>query len=232
MNPRFISVVLLVGLSRVVSSAQSVTVNYSGGPVAGSPAVVGPDGTTPLADGNAVEIGYFDSSFNISLNAGNLAALAAARQSGAWHLFGSTNITSNFGILGTSPGSFSASAQQPGSAGFTGQQIDLWVFQTTGAAAPDALLDNVTAWGIFSSTINLSSSRTWTFPAASFGGVDNITTSDVSTSGIFYHGQISGGGDLEVTGTAAVPEPSAAVLSGLGMVVGALVIRRRNRKSR
>src|SRR6266851_4595094 len=119
MSTRIIGLVLFLAVGRMLCSAQNqITVNYSGGAVAGAPAIVIDQSGTPLANGNDVEIGYFDSSFNLAANAGNLAALAAARSGGAWHLFGAANIISNFGLLGNFPGSFAGGAQQPGSAGF------------------------------------------------------------------------------------------------------------------
>jgi len=224
MSTRIFAVGVAMGLVVMVSPAQNVSVNYNGG--SGSPVVVGPDGTTALANGNDVELGYF-SGFDPTANGGNLSALAAARQSGEWHLFGSTTIQSSFLLP---PGSFSASSSEPGAAGFTGNQIDLWIFQTVGQAPPAADLSNVTAWGIFSSTINISPSRTWVFPAPSIGGVDNITTADLTGgNGIFSHGQLSPGGNIEVTG---VPEPSTAALSALGVALSALVFRRANRASK
>lgn len=180
---------LIVAISSaMLSSAQNVTVNYNAG--SGSPIVVEPDGVTPVANGNVVEIGYF-SNFDIVANAGNLSALAVARQTGQWHLFDSTTITSSF-IL--PPGSFAGSHSQPDSAGFSGNQIVLWIFQTANAVPPTSDLSNVTAWGLFSSTINGDSQHTWIFPPASITEVDNITSSDVdAVSGIFYHGQLSAG---------------------------------------
>jgi hypothetical protein len=224
MSMRIIGLVLVLALAPTLCPAQSVTVNYNGGAVAGAPKIVTDSGGTPLADGNDVEIGYFDSSFDITNNAGNLSALALARSSGEWHLFGATNIVSNYGILGTSPGSFTATAQQPGTAGFSSHQIDLWVFQTVGNAPPTANLDNVISWGIFSSSVNSSSSHTWTFPPASIGGVDNISTSDVdAVSGILFQGALTSVGDLQLVG---VPEPSVAALFGLGLACFGLAARR------
>lgn len=230
MSTRIIGLVFVLALGQILSRAQSVTVNYNGGHVAGAPTIVTDQAGTPIPDGNQVEIGYFDSSFSLQNNAGNLAALAAAHATGgAWHSFGLTNITSNFGILGFSAGSFSASASHPPADGFTGHQIDLWIFQTPNGAAPDAAFDNVTAWGLFSSTVNVSPSQTWTFPAASIGGVDNISTLDVSVvSGILYHGALTSAGDLEVTG---VPEPSTVALFGLGLGTLVVFARRTQQKS-
>ena len=226
MNMRILGLVSVIGLIGAVCSAQTVAVNYDGG--SGAPIIVGPDGSTPLANGNDVELGYF-SGFNVAANANNLSALATARQSGEWHLFGSTTISSSITLPA---GSFAGSGSQPASAGFSGNQIDLWIFQTPSAAPVAADLSNVTAWGIFSSTINISSTRTWVFPPASIGGIDNITTADVNAvSGIVYRGQlVSPGGQpaLEVTG---VPEPSTAALFGLGLASLGVFARRIARKS-
>src|SRR5690349_8812618 len=100
MNTRVIGLVFVLAVGRLLCSAQnSITVNYAGGGIAASPLIVIDNNETPLANGNDVEIGYFDSSFNLAANAGNLSALAAARANGgAWHLFGATNIQSTFPI--------------------------------------------------------------------------------------------------------------------------------------
>ena len=187
MSTRIICLGVVMMSSAMLSQAQSVTVDYSGG--SGSPIVVGPDGVTPLANGNVVEIGYF-SNFDVLANAGNLSALATARQTGNWHVFDSTLITSNF-IL--PPGSFAGSRSQPDTAGFSGNQIVLWIFQTPTAVPPASDLSNVTAWGLFSSTMNGDPQHTWIFPPASITAVDNITSSDIdAVSGILYHGSFSG----------------------------------------
>lgn len=192
--------------SAMPSSAQNVTVNYNAG--SGAPIVVGPDGVTPVANGNVVEIGYF-SNFDVGANANNLSALATARQSGHWHVFGSTTITSSF-IL--PPGSFAGSSSQPDSAGFSGNPIDLWIFQTPNAAPPATDLSNVTAWGLFSSTLNNGPQQTWIFPPASIFQVDNITSSDIdAVSGIFYHGQLKGGNLQLAPATTSASRPRLTI---------------------
>jgi hypothetical protein len=222
MSMRLIGLVLGLAIVSVVSNAQTITVNYNGG--SGAPNVIESDGITPLADGNAVEIGYFTAGYDIQGNAGSLSALATARQNGTWHLFDSTSITHN---LLLPAGSFSG--QGNATSGFTGNQIDLWIFQTANGAAPAADLSNVTAWGLFSSTTNAGPSRSWIFQAPGIPGVDNISTLDVD---IFYHGGAISpndqNGHLEVA-PAAVPEPGTTALFGLGLVSAVIAIRRARR---
>lgn len=215
---RVIALAAVAGFVQTICLAQSsVNINYSGG--SGSPNMVGLN-QQPLASGNDVEIGYFDSSFNISLNAGNPSALQSARLSGgAWHVFGSTNISSNFLLP---PGSFSSTATQSGAtaANFATQPIDLWVFQTTDNAAPASNFSNVESYGIYS-----SSSAKWIFPTPGATPItENITTSDVND---FYAGSLIPGspGSLELQ---AVPEPGALALAGLGLAAVLSRITRRN----
>src|SRR5690242_17410476 len=70
----------------------------------------------PVPDGNYVAIGFFNSGFDLTGNAPNLAALK-----GAWNQYGFTPIRTIFGR----PGSFS-DTQPLLDLRFTGQKISLW----------------------------------------------------------------------------------------------------------
>jgi hypothetical protein len=219
MRPVILLAAVIGCIQTLCLGQSSVNINYSGG--SGSPNMVGPD-QQPLANGNDVEIGYFDSGFNIQQNAGNESALMGAHSSGgAWHPFGTTTIQS--GLL-ISPGGFSSTASKSGSAGttFAGHPIDLWVFQTKDNAVPAPDFSNVEAYGIYS-----SSAATWTFPTPGATPVtENITTSDVND--FLFGSSVSGSpGSLELL---AVPEPGSLALAGLGLATVLMRVTRRNPK--
>jgi hypothetical protein len=102
---------------------------------------------------------------------------------------------------------------------FNGRKIYVWAFNadTIGAA---------TQMGIFEAT---SATIPWTFPT-NLGGVGDTTTLSTTTGGATLAafggvGSISGS-QLRLEAIGAVPEPSRAMLAGMGLFAG-LVRRRR-----
>jgi hypothetical protein len=159
-----------------------------------------------LPDGNEVRIGYFDSTFDVAANAGNLVSLQ-----GAFHEFGATTTETTF--LGSGQIGGSVSGTSSGSNSFETKQIYLWAFKTTDTQAPDSSFSNVSDYGLFSST-----QTNWKFPATASppGNLTSIFTPEVNES---FHAAILAGspGSLEL---AAVPEPQFyALATGLGMLV-------------
>ena len=106
-----------------------------------------------VPDGNDVQAGYFDGTFDLAANADSLPSLKAA-----WHEFGATTTSSTFFGSGQIGGSLSGSSS--GLNSFENQKLFLWVFKTTDAHAPDSSFSNVSDYGLFSST-----QPNWKFPA-------------------------------------------------------------------
>jgi len=224
MNQRVIAVVAALAVTSTLTQAQnSINVNYSGG-TGGTPIVVDSSGTTPVPDGNFLEIGYFDAGFtaNIGSSTANLVALNTE-----WHLFGQTAFrplpfpTSppNQGRFGASASSFDAT--------FGGKEIDLWVFHTSDNAAPAPDFSNVIEYGLFTG-LGSGGHTLWAFPAAGIapGNTINITTADVDHA---YFGGINSGVSLQLAPVVSVPEPGAPALAGLGLVLFGLATRRLRR---
>ncbi len=215
MKNRLAGVMALVG---VAFATQAQTITYEAPP--GFPNIADSSGTA-LADGQTVEIGYFNSGFNISANANNLPLLGAN-----WNLFDSTTITTI-----TGPGQFAASRTMTASdASFSGNPVDLWIFKTSDGLAPASDFHNVLEYGLFSSGVanNAGANVTqWIFPALGAPPPNNNpiwTSADVKNSPVFYWGGINAGGtSLEL---APVPEPSTAVLLGFGFVLASVLTRR------
>jgi hypothetical protein len=235
MSMRIIGAVLVLAFARMVSLGQSLTVNFNGGAGTGGPNVVEKDGVTAVANGNDVEIGYFTAGFDFEANKNNAPALAAAYFGGTWQAFGTTAIN-GAGLAG--PGGFTGATTRnnttsvPTAASFQGQQIDLWVFQTSDNKAPAAGFSNVVGYGLFTGPVTANPSHTWAFPAANTPPtVDNINTSDITSATVLYGSLLAASGanpagSLEV---AAVPEPGTLALLGLGLGLGVVVRRvRRN----
>ncbi len=208
MKMRFFLALLSLALAQAATQAQ-ITVNYGAYPGQRN-VTVAPTGT-PLADGNTVEVGYFNSTLDLSANAGNLGALLDN-----WHLFGSTEIVSISG-----PGQFAGVSANSDSQ-FFGKPIAIWIFDTGGAPLA-ADLSNVRTYGVFTDAA-------WSFPKST----DNppflvqISSADPGISG--FHATVVG--DLE-TGTLLldpVPEPSALSLLSLGFGMAVLAVRRVSRR--
>ena len=123
--------------------------------------------STPVPDGNQVQIGFFNSGFDVQGNAGNIFALASA-----WHELDFTDIKTIF----NQPGRFGANATTSDPT-FDGQAICLWLFKTSNNGVPLANFSNVDGYGVFSSTLS-----NWLFPvhnAVPPGNTTSINSSDV-----------------------------------------------------
>jgi hypothetical protein len=171
-----------------------------------------------VPDGNEVRIGYFDGTFDVAANAGNLVSLE-----GAFHEFGATTTETTF--LGSGQIGGSVSAVSSGANSFENQKIYLWAFKTTDAQAPNASFSNVSDYGLFSST-----QTNWKFPATASppGNLTSIFTPEVDQS--FHAGILAGSpGSLEL---ATVPEPEfCALVTGLGMLAFAGARRLRGQRA-
>jgi len=175
---------------------------------------------TPVANGNRVWIGSFDSTFTLAGNEDDPAALFAA-----WNPFGSTP-SANIVTLGppfNQAGSFSANSSST-DAQFNNQRIYLWMFSTTGAAAPNtANWGNVQQYGLFSSTIT-----EWNFLPV--GGAPpnqrQINTDQINEA---LYGSIVGN-QLRLNTVNPVPEPS--ILGLLGLAIPTLILTLRRRRTR
>ena len=184
----------------------------------GNPNVVQSDGVTAVPDGNYVEVGYFDGTFNLSANSGNLSALGAH-----WHEYGFTNIETFAPFGPPVAGRFRGDSLLDDPT-YDSKQIYLWIFQTTGNGAPASDFSNVTQYGIFTSTLN-----TWSFPVDGSTPPANqtlISSSDVNT--FVFGGSVSGTpGSLELANVVVVPEPNVLSLLAVGLVTGRFLFSRR-----
>ena len=172
------------------------SVNYSGG-LGGRDVVYN---GAPVPDGNYAAIGFFNSGFDLAANSANLPALK-----GAWNQFGFTQIRTLFGR----PGSFS-DFQALLDLRFQGQKISLWIFDTANNTAPTASFDNVSGYGIYSSTL-----VNWAFPSPNAMPPGNTTAIDSSEVNQAWFGTF----DPSHLVLAPVPEPSVWSL----FVVGSLL---------
>ena len=203
---RLACLVILLLFSIRAAHAQS-TVNFTAGP--GERDVTGID-MTAVPDGNAVWLGFFSSGFDVSGNAMDLSALAAE-----WHLYGSTDTRSIFGL----PGRFGATVSSSDPM-FDGQKSWFWILQTTDNAAPQPNWSNVSAYGLFS-----SQAANWAFPAHDAippADMTSLSSSDVTEA-------VHGAFDPNHLTLIAVPEPSAFALVALGIVAFGLTARWRQR---
>jgi len=165
-----------------------------------------------LANGNSVMIGYFDSTVDPMTIGGDLDLL-----SGAWHVFGSTNIITQFGNAGL------FSDTDTGNATFDGKKVWLWIFKTSNNSAPTPTYSNVLEYGLYSSTLSA-----WNFPAA--GAIPPGNRTDINTLQIdqLAWGSISGN-HLVLGQYVPVPEPAAGALFTIGVGLFGWLARKRKR---
>jgi hypothetical protein len=200
----------MMALSPFWAHAQSsTTVNFSAAP--GQPSVMDITGTAALADGNLVEIGYFNSGFDVAAFSQDLLALASA-----WNEFGSTKISTIF----NQPGRFSDSASTSDPA-FDNNQIWIWLFQTSDDSSPSAGMENVVGYGLFT-----SSSQNWSFPVQGSIPLDNTTDVNSSEVDQAYFGSFDSSHLL------LEPIPEASATAFLAMGVGPLLYSLRRRRGK
>jgi len=206
----------LLGLAPAVFGQGSTQVNYSA-PLGHRTVYL--NATTPVANGNTVWIGGFNSSFQnqVQANRDNPAALLAN-----WHEYDATTITSQVGPF-TQPGSFSQTGTSD-VAVFDNLRMYLWIFSTTDGQAPAPGFANVTAYGLFTSTTDPD----WVFPALNTpfpGYIKDIYTGDAVTA---TRGSIDGT-HLYLGTFSLVPEPSTVGLLSVGLPAAVLMLRRRRK---
>jgi len=201
---------LLMAITAVSARAQS-TISYGAG-VGLRDVMFQPGGVpSPVPDGNQVRIGYFDSGFNVSANAGNIFALASA-----WHELDFTHIQTFFG----QPGRFSKSISTMDPS-FDNQKICLWLFKTTDNGDPLGNYSNVEGFGLYSST-----ALNWLFPVHDLVPPPGTTVTSSEINQKFY-------GDFDPFHLvlAPVPEPGTYAIGGVALAffVGS-VLRKRFKK--
>ena len=204
---------LLTFLMAVLASAPGLMaqsqVNYSAAP--GQPAVYNIDGSA-LANGNAVWIGTFDATFNVTAFANQPQQLLAH-----WHPFGQNVVTT----IGGQPGRFSGSSSSTDPF-FGNQKIYLWIFSTDSAAAPATNnFGNVNEYGLYSCSTNSN----WAFsPDPPPSNLRTINSGHVND--LFF-------GSRDLThlylspGFIVVPEPSTVALLSIAIPAALLALRRR-----
>ncbi len=99
---------------------------------------------TPVAEGNTVWIGAFDSTFTVNASTANRPDLLLAN----WNQFGATTISQIAGEDGRFSGN--SSSIDPV---FANQKIYLWIFSTDDGSGPANDFANVNEYGLFSATL-------------------------------------------------------------------------------
>lgn len=176
----------------------------------------GVNATSPLAVGSLVRLGFFS-----GLSVANIQSLAAAGDKSAldsaFREFGTATIGQG---TGNEPGTWSRSSNNS-EAQFGGLTAYVWVYNAASLAA-------ATQWGIFTGTTG------WTFPADVDTGNTSLDVNSVQLpSGVIVGQSTLGsatlfGESVPVLRLVPVPEPSAGILSAIGLIaLGAK--RRRSR---
>ncbi len=206
LQKRFLTISTLA-LSLSFALAQS-TVNFSSG--FNQPDVYW-DGA-PVASGNQVRIGFFDSSFDVSSHLYDLPALGYA-----WYQFG---FTTNRTLLGQ-PGHFAATASlfDPTRDVYHGQRIWMWLLKTSDNGLPTADFSNVIGYGLYSSSL-----ANWVFPA--YGATPPANTTSIDSSQI--NTSLFGTYNANHLFLAPVPEPPVTGFMALGISLFLLAFQKRN----
>ena len=175
-----------------------ITVQYSAGTLTPNRDVVD-SGSTQLAIGNTVSIGYFDGGFDPDTEAGNLTSLLSS-----WNEVHATAIGSGSGIDGQDTAGHFGGTYNGGNGGVEqGQALYLLIYQTNDDSAFDPGTDNqskIAEYGLFRGNTD---SEDWVFPSDGASNTLTITSDDVTNA---YWGAIVAGspGSIQL---AAVPEP-------------------------
>jgi hypothetical protein len=201
---------VVIGAASQTCFGQS-TINYTAG-IAQRDVLFGTLASSAIVpNGNEVQIGYFNSGFDLSGNAGNIFALMSA-----WHELAFTNIATLVG----EPGRFGSTAVTS-DPNFDGKKISLFLFKTANNGTPLPDFSNVDAYGIFSST-----ATEWKFPDHTLIFPGNTTDINSSQVNEVFHGDY----DPNHLYLSPVPEPGTCVL--LGMAGAGLVIAGLRRRSK
>jgi hypothetical protein len=169
---------------------------------------------TPVANGNSVWLGGFNSGFDPAANDSNPVQLLAN-----WNSYDATTIVTLQPPFNQA-GSFSHTGTSTLPV-FNNMKIYLWIFSTDDGLAPEAGFANVNAYGLFSSSL-----PAWTFPTLGSSFPANTTaiySSDVNQA---RHGSIDSS-HLYLSTFSPVPEPSTVALLSIGIPAALLAFRRR-----
>ena len=181
-------------------NAQIFVIHFAAGPE--EPHLTDATGV-PIADGNLVQIGYFDDGFDVFSGSANLITMTEN-----FNALGTTTVRSIF----SQPGRF-ADSVSISDFNAVGSRLHLLSYKTFDNGAPTASFDNVTEFGLFTN----SSSDDWLLPS---GDVWDFTTL-LGTSDVLdaVHGNVS----VDGLSLVAVPEPAfGTVVMALGVLALAL----------
>lgn len=169
----------------------------------------------PVANGNSVWLGAFNSGYNVLANADNPQSLLAN-----WNTYDTTAINTLPPPFNQA-GSFSDSGTSTLPV-FDNLRMYLWIFSTDDGQAPRPDFANVAAFGLFTSTTDSD----WVFPAVNTpfpGNTRDISTGDVVTA---TRGSVDSV-HLYLSSFTPVPEPSTLALLSIAVPAAVLALRRR-----